>query len=151
VRQAEKNRLVRVRLEADLGPSAAAGSATTGAAPHAGESDGDGSVPVAALAFGGAAVVGFAAFAYFGVSGKNEHDRLEKSCGRTCTPAQVEDGKRAYVIADIALGVGIASAVTSAILFLTASEDEPSAEHAGATLRFAAGVDGGSLQWTSRH
>jgi hypothetical protein len=148
VRQAEKNRLVRVRLEPELGPAAAAGSATGDVSPPAAET---GSAPIAAYVFGGVAVAGVAAFTYFAVSGKNEHDRLSESCGRMCTPAQVEDGKRAYIIADVALAVGVASAITSAILFLTAGEDESAEEHAGATLRLGAGVDGGSLQWTTRH
>jgi hypothetical protein len=145
VRQAEKNRLVRARLE-PVAPNAAAESGDELA------SEGADSVPVASWVLGGVALASMGAFTYFAVSGKQEHNRLSESCGQSCTDAQVADGKRAYIIADVALGVGVASAAAAVILLFTSGEAAPAPE-AGARAGLQVGVspDGGSVHWTSRH
>ena len=171
MRQAEKNRIVRARLvpEATLSPrgsnvQSSAASADAAAAPAPAEST-QSSVPVLTYVFGGVALAGFGAFTYFAVSGQNELDRLEETCGHDCTPAQVADGKRSWLIADVALGVGIASAATAVILLLTDGDDAaPPAAEAQARGGTAPARRGGAsflqpallprgvaLQWTLRH
>jgi len=153
VRQAEKNRIVRAKLEPELTPAAAAARAGGGAAERGQDPDGErsASVPVASYVLGGVALASLGAFAYFAVTGKDEYDELTETCGHDCTPAQVEDGKRAYVIADVALGVGIASAAAAVIVFLTAGEAAPAEAGARAGLQLEVGPHGGLVQWTSRH
>lgn len=151
VRQAEKNRIVRAKLEPDLAPSAAARSGRAPDGQQGSDDTADASVPVASYVLGGVALASFGAFAYFAVTGKDEYDRLSDSCGRACTEADVEDGKRAYVLADVALGVGVASAAAAVIVFFAAGEGASPDDRAQAGLQLGVGPHGGSVQWTSRH
>lgn len=151
MRQAEKNRIVRARLE----PLATAGGgaglpqpAMATAADRPGREHS--SPPVSSYVFGGVALAALGTFTYFAVAGKNEYDRLEGECGHDCTPAQIEDGKRDWVIADIALGVGIASAATAAILYFTAGSSGAPAAEAQAGLQPSVLPRGLALQWTLR-
>jgi hypothetical protein len=154
IRQAEKNRIVRARLEPALaaGERSAADAEVEAAEPMPAARDGR-SVPVLSYVFGGVALASFGAFTYFAISGKNEYDRLDDTCAKgsmKCSDAQVADGKRAYVLADVALGVGIASAATAAILFFTAGDDDPPAAESAA-LEPLLLPRGAGLRWTLRH
>ena len=75
---------------------------------------------VVPLVLAGTSVVGLGAFAYFGLEGRAEYDRLqqEDGCAPTCSKSQVAAGRRSYIIADVALGVSIASAVAAGVLWL---------------------------------
>ena len=155
IRQAEKNRIVRARLEPALDgdqggtPASVADDSAPGPAASGGRS-----VPVLTYVFGGVSLASFGAFAYFAIDGKNEYERLDQTCaknGMKCSNAQVADGKRAYVIADVALGVGIASAATAAILFFTAGDDDPPAAQDSATLEPVVSARGAALRLTYRH
>jgi hypothetical protein len=151
VRQAEKNRIVRAKLEPELAPGAAAARAGAVESGQEQGSEGSASVPVASYVLGGVALASLGAFTYFAVSGKNEYDELSETCGHDCTPAQVADGKRAYVIADIALGVGVASAAAAVIVFLTAGEAAPAEPGERAGLQLEVAPHGGFVRWTTRH
>lgn len=136
VRQAEKDRLVRVQLDGQVAAEAADEAA--------------GGVPVLSYVLGGVAVAGLGAFAYFGLRGASEYDEA-KGCSPDCSEDEVADGKLAYIVADIGLGVGLASAAAAVIVYVVAQPDER-AEAAQAQTRIdvAPSRDGARVQWTSR-
>jgi hypothetical protein len=68
--------------------------------------------------FGGLALVGTGGFVYFAATGKGKENDLAKTCSPRCTDDDVKPVKRDYLIGDIALGVGIASAALAVILAL---------------------------------
>jgi hypothetical protein len=64
----------------------------------------------------------FATFAGFGVTGKQDADELDRTCGenaedpnlrRTCTDEQIEDVRTKLIVADVMLGVGVATAAVA--------------------------------------
>lgn len=74
----------------------------------------------------GGTVVGAAVTTTFGIMALNEHTEYQKKPTR----ALYDDGRRDALIADISLGVTLASAVTAGVLFFTAkSGDEPPDHH----------------------
>jgi hypothetical protein len=140
IRQSEKNRIVRAQL-------ARVSTTIDSHAPEGGHA-----VPMMTYVLGGVAVASLGAFAYFAVTGKAEHDRLRDTCGGSCTQAQVEEGKRAYVVADIALGVGIASAAAAAIVYFAAGDDDSrAASEPSAGLQAGLSDGGAYLQWISKY
>jgi hypothetical protein len=62
----------------------------------------------------------------FGVIALDEHARYQKKPTR----ALYDDGRRDALIADVALGVTAASAITAAVLFFTSKPDEKAGDHA---------------------
>ena len=155
MRQSEKNRILRVRLQPT---SAAAGDAPAlaqaPATTQAEAADDTHPVPVLTYVLGGVALASFGAVAYFGLTGKEKYDELNKTCGRDreCTENEVEDGKRAYLIANVALGVGIASAVAAAIVYFAVGGDSATtASTPSAGLQAGVLDTGAYLQWSSRH
>jgi hypothetical protein len=74
----------------------------------------------------GGTVAGAAVTTTFGIMAINEHSEYNKKPTRTL----YDDGRRDALVADIALGVTVASAVTAGVLFFTAkSGDEPPDHH----------------------
>lgn len=147
IRQSEKNRILR----AELRPTASAAARSEREAPT--PADDGGQIPVATYVLGGAALVGLGAFTYFAVSGKNRLDELTESCGPDdCTERQVEGGKTQYVAADIALGVGVASAIAAVVVYFAASDDDSTAPAESSTRIDAALGEGRAyLQLTSHY
>lgn len=141
VRQSERNRIVRVQLE-PITP-APTPMVAGGARPMAPQSNAD--IAPATYALGGVALAGLLTFGYFALDGAARYDEAERSCAPSCTRQQVAAGKRAYVIADIGLGVGLAGAAAAVIVQLTARPQteldprprvEPIVQHGGAQLRW---------------
>lgn len=64
-----------------------------------------------------AAVLGGAAFVYFGLDARAQ-DRALGACEPNCTRAAVDSTKRSYLYANLGLGVGAAGLVTAALLFV---------------------------------
>jgi hypothetical protein len=156
VRQSEKNRIVRVQLKVaspsersnrerganaetkggSLSASRAAASGTS-VLPRSAlqassdrvttDTPGTRSWPVVTTILGGVALVGVGGFAYFGLQGLNKRDQAER-CQASCR-ALIDAGKRDYVIADVSLGVAIASAAAAALVYFVA-ESRPSAKDA---------------------
>jgi hypothetical protein len=145
--QSEKNRILRAELRPLAGASPAPESREVAGA------DESGGVPVATYVLGGAALVGLGAFTYFAVSGKNRLDELSESCGPdNCTPRQIEGGKTQYIAADIALGVGVASAIAAVVVFFAAGgADSAAPAEPSARLDVAVAENGAYLQITSHH
>lgn len=130
VRQAEKNRLVRVELVRQAPADVAGG------------------VPVLSYVLGGVAVAGLATFTYFGLRGASEYEEAKDDCAPTCSEAAVADGKRAYIVADIGLGLGLVSAAAAVIVYVVSQPDE--GEQPETRVDVAPARDGAAVQWTGR-
>jgi hypothetical protein len=78
-----------------------------------------GGVPVGTWVFGGIGVVGLGMFGTFAILGSNEKSRVQGLCSPGCTDAEVAGARNDYLVADIALGVGIVSLGIATYLLLT--------------------------------
>ncbi len=147
IRQSEKNRILRVELQQ------AASTTTQPEHEAAASTDESGGIPVASYVLGGTALVALGAFTYFAVSGKNRLDELTASCGPDdCTERQVQGGKSQYIAADIALGVGVASAVAAVVVYFAAGGADPVApEQSRTRLDATVGEGRAYLQLTSQY
>lgn len=98
-------------------------------------------VPVGAIALGVVGVLGFGAFATFGLLGNAKKSELE-ACRPGCNPDDVSVVKTYYIAADVAVGVGSAALAGALIWFLlrpSVPDDAPPATAA------VAPVPGGAL------
>jgi hypothetical protein len=73
----------------------------------------------------GAGVAGLAAFGIVGGLGRAKQTSLEGTCAPNCTDAQVQPMKTEYLVADIALGVGIVAVASAAIVYFTRPSEGP--------------------------
>jgi hypothetical protein len=149
VHAGEKSRLITVQLggSAAAAPTHEAPRTAPPTEPPAAEpSSPGGGPPVAAWIFGGVALAAFGTEAYFGVSGLADRGSLEgQPCAPlgTCSQSSVDSIRTKFILADVALGVGLVSAGLAAYFFLTAHRDPTSA--APAQAQAAAAVDVGAL------
>lgn len=85
-------------------------------------------VPTLVYPLLGTGVAGLAAFGILGGLGRAKQTSLEGSCAPRCTDAEVQPMKTEYLIADVALGVGIVAVASAAVVYFTRpSESHPSA------------------------
>jgi len=143
IQQGMKNRSISVQFQAVAvatpAPGAPTAAPTSGAPPPGapvapapddpGPDDSvDKPIPVAVIVVLGVLSAGaFAAFAGLGITGKNEADDLDVRCGQSardpedrgsCDPADVDNVRTKLIVADVSLGVGIASFVVGLSLLL---------------------------------
>lgn len=79
----------------------------------------------------GVGAVGLGGFAYFGLSGKSDQDKLECADSKTCSDSELDPIQKKYLYADIALGVGIVSlGVGTYLLLAPGKKSEAAAEQA---------------------
>jgi hypothetical protein len=117
IRVGEKNRVFTVDLAP--GPGAAPPGTTTKEAPAA--PSGSNGRRIGAYVVGGLGLVSLGAFAYLGLSGKQELSDLRDTCGKThgCAEADVNATKTRLIAADVSLGVGILALGAATWLFVT--------------------------------
>jgi len=110
VREGEKSRVVM----ASWAKVAAAGGEARdrGPAPAAGSN-------TAAWAFGGLGAASLATFGALAIHGMSRRSALEKECFGRCAQSKIDSVKTEFVVADVALGVGIVSVGVATVLFLT--------------------------------
>jgi hypothetical protein len=155
IRQGEKNRIVRIQF-GPLVPTAPEKPGQmslpeftqTPEHPRAGKSGG---IPPGTWVLGGVAIAGAAAFTTFALLGHDKYEDAKKCRANSrCDDLDelIDSGKRDYVVADIALGVAVASAGAAIIVFLvdhgsgskprplTALGVEPDLASKGALLRY---------------
>jgi hypothetical protein len=117
VREREKGRTIAVEFAP---PEAPAGEVP---APPPAEKPAS---PIAAYVLGGVGVLSLGSFAYFGISGSSDASNLRNTCAPHCADSSVSDVRSKLLIADVSLGVGVASlAVAGYLLFFSGHHDEP--------------------------
>jgi hypothetical protein len=114
VREGEKSRVVTVSW-AKVVPSAEGGDRGPGPAARSN---------TAAWIFGGLGAASLATFGVLGIHGVTRRSDLEKECFGRCSQSKIDSVKTEFVIADVALGVGIVSVGVATVLFLTGGSAE---------------------------
>jgi len=79
-------------------------------------------VPVSVYPLLGVAGLGAAGFAVFGLIANAKLSDLEERCQPNCTDAEVQPLKTSRVVADVSLGVGVASLVAAGVVYLVRPE-----------------------------
>lgn len=122
IARGERNRLIQVELE----PIAAARA--PGPAPVATRHDRSLLLPGLFAGIGAAGVAGFAGLGSWGHSQENE---LKSSCSPHCSDERVSGVRTKYLLADVSLGVGVASLALGAYFFFSqGSSDAPARSQA---------------------
>jgi hypothetical protein len=85
---------------------------------------------------GGATALSLGSFAYFGITGRADADRLRGTCAPTCTGAQVSSVRRKLIAADVSLGVAAVTAAVGTYLFLRPAPVEVALVPGGALVSF---------------
>jgi len=80
-------------------------------------------IPTASYILGGVGLAGLTTFAVLASSGYAAEQHLRETCAGTCPADQVESVRNRYVAADVALGVGVASLVAAAAVWLWAPNE----------------------------
>lgn len=83
--------------------------------------------PTAAWVFGGIGLAGLATFTTMSFVGMSQRSDLEKSCFGSCEQGQVDSVKTNFLIADIGLGVGLASLGVATYFFIAGGSREVTA------------------------
>ncbi len=107
------------------------------------------SLPAASLVLGGISLASFGAMAGFGWSAKSAVDDLRATCEGHCDPDVVGAAKRDMIIANVALGAGVAALGAALVITIVANRSTPAkaafrldpGPH-GAPLRIRAGAGG---------
>jgi hypothetical protein len=81
--------------------------------------------PLATYVLGGVAVVGFAGFAIFRITGAHDYDTLAHDCKPNCAPDAVDPVRRKYLLSNIGLAVGGAAAVGALSIYLMGGHSTP--------------------------
>jgi len=83
------------------------------------------SMQVTGLVVGGVGVVGIGLFGVFAAVGRGQEGDLEDAgCEPRCSPDLVDDARTSYVVADVALVVGLVALAGGVVLFLAGGADE---------------------------
>jgi hypothetical protein len=124
IHAAEKNRSVNVRLTSNVPPAPGTEPGSGGGHPGANEV---GEVPTTAQVraprplgwvFAGVAAAAFASETYFGIAGLSQRSEDLTHCAPHCAPAEKSSIQTKFVIADVALAVGVVSTGVAVYFFL---------------------------------
>jgi len=151
IREGEKNRLIEMRAPEEKKAQPSAPAPIAPPPVEAPAKPVEPNTPVAAWVATGVAVAGFGTFGTFALLGSSDKKKLD-DCAPNCPDSahdQRSSLKTKYLVADVGLGVGVASAVLAGVLFL--SNGPSRAEHAARVpergLLLNASPGGGQLLW----
>jgi hypothetical protein len=127
VREGQKAREIPVRFvaRAASGATKAPSSATLLALPPPTNEEASPGPPWTAWAAGGVAVAGIGAFLGFGLAGVSQRSDLLASCNDHCTRDQKSSVDTKFIVADVALGVGVVATIVATYLFLARPAPQP--------------------------
>jgi len=115
VARGERNRLIQVELAPLAGPPVPAAPP-----PQPRQAPAQRSLLLPGL-FAGLGAVGVAGFVSFGAWGHSQESQLEGTCSPRCGRDRVSPVRTKYLVADVSLGVGVASLALGAYFLLSAS------------------------------
>jgi hypothetical protein len=95
-------------------------------------------------ALAGVSLLGFAGFAYFGLTGSSKAQQLERDCLPFCTDDQVQPLKTSHLLADISLGVGL---LGGGLAILTHALRPTQTQSARVKIDIAPSPGGGAVLW----
>ncbi|HEY8942913.1 MAG TPA: hypothetical protein VIM73_01570, partial [Polyangiaceae bacterium] len=75
-------------------------------------------VPTLSYVFGAVTLAGVAGFAGLALTGLEDYNSLDSNCRPGCSSSEVDSVRTKFILADISLGVAVASAVTATILYI---------------------------------
>lgn len=81
-------------------------------------------IPASTWAFGAVAVAALGSFAYFGLTGRAKESSLSTSCAPRCSDDDIARVRRSYLVADISLGVSVASFAIATVIAITSKPPE---------------------------
>jgi len=90
-------------------------------------------VPMIVYPLLGLGAAGLGSFAVFALVGNSKQDKLETSCKPNCTDSDLKPMKTSYLIADISLGVGVASLLAAGIFYVGRPQERPPSAQVGFT------------------
>jgi len=96
--------------------------------------------------FGGVAVLGLAGFAVFGTRGRSAESRLQTTCSPHCSEDQISSVRTQYAVADVSLGVGLASLGLAAYFALRPSPEQRAAHMSSFDVQASASALSASYQ-----
>jgi len=103
------------------------------------------SIPTGAWVFGAVSLVSFAGFAYFGLSGRADKQKLIEECAPYCNKDDEQPARTKFILADVSLGVGIVS-LGVATVFLLTGKNEP--KHSAVRVDVVPVASGGAALFT---
>jgi hypothetical protein len=112
IREGEKSRVISVNWETPKPPSPSEPPSVVPTHRPA---------PAAVYVLGGLGVVSIGAFAYFGLSANTMKDDLS-SCDPFCSNARVDPVRTQVILANVSLGLGVASLAAAVVLFIVRPE-----------------------------
>jgi hypothetical protein len=99
----------------------------------------------AVIALGGVALAGGGLFAYFAATAQSDANRLRGFCAPGCDPADVDAVRTREIVADVALGAGIAAAAASVVVVLAGPRED-----ATTSIAVVPRPGGGAVLWGVR-
>lgn len=90
-------------------------------------------VPIIVYPLLGLGAVGAGGFTLFALMGKSKQSDLENTCKPNCSESDLKPMKTSYLIADISLGVGVASLVAAGIFYIGRPQEKPPSTQVGFT------------------
>jgi hypothetical protein len=139
IREGEKSRLVTATFP----------GSSTDAPPAPPDAKGSAPVPVGVWIFGGLAVAGGAAFAGLGASGQSDASNLRSTCAPNCSSSAVDSARLKVILANVSLGVGIASLGIATTWFIVSRSSRSHTDET-ATVALEPTLDGGRASFTLR-
>ncbi len=121
LREGEVRRAVAVRFRGAAPPGA-----PSTVAPASGTRPSRGAL-TAAIALFGAALAGGGLFAYFAATAQGDAEHLRATCAGHCDPGDVDAIRTREIVANVALGTGLAAAATGTLVMLVGPREAAAA------------------------